>query len=503
VEAALEAEAEAGAGDGGGGGAGNGSRNGSLPDAPAVRYDKCGDEVSSEPDPPTPELVLWLEYRLPIAAAGLWWGLFAWRCTFQRMSREAGPALPRRAVTGGCCPAEGCCVDDGAADRDEDLAAVLRCIGVRNGGGHHPQPGQPGQPGQSGGPIEPARARSHTDSIGGGSSPEGMGSSNDWDQQQPPPPQQQQPEAEAESGLVLHHLRQPRGSGGVRTARAKSLSGDGAFSPSPLELPPPALSLQALEVEAQAHAEHAEHAGTNEGDAQGSSSSCEYVVSLSRFGLTQGVLEQTAAVVGLRAMPDLQRFILAWVFLSDASSAATSSAALILAEELCMSTLQIGALAFVGLAAAAVGVVLAKWAVRARLISPMQVLWLNIVVLTACGLWANWAVAQWEVFAIALVGGLNIGTVGSFSRSVFVTLVPRHQQAKLAALFEFSQKGTSWLAPLAIGIAVQQLGDAAYKSAVVIAVMVEIAIGFPLLLVVDASRGAALARAMDEAFAAA
>ena len=185
------------------------------------------------------------------------------------------------------------------------------------------------------------------------------------------------------------------------------------------------------------------------------------------------------------------------------SLGATSSAALILASELCLSTLQIGALAFVGLAAAAVGVVGAKWIVRAHWATPMQVLIFNIVVLAGCGLWANWASSLLETFAIALVGGLNIGTVGSFSRSVFVTMVPHHQQAKLAALFEFSQKGTSWLAPLAIGIAVQALGDSAYKTCVVVAVLVEVAIGFPLLLLVNAPRGAALARATDAAFKAA
>jgi hypothetical protein len=93
-----------------------------------LQYDSCGDVITDGPGPPPPDLLLWLEYRLPIAAAGLWWGLFAWRATFQDMSAEAGPPFPSTAVRGGCCPAEGCWSRRGA-DPDEDVDSLLLCCG--------------------------------------------------------------------------------------------------------------------------------------------------------------------------------------------------------------------------------------------------------------------------------------------------------------------------------------------------------------------------------------
>jgi len=172
-----------------------------------------------------------------------------------------------------------------------------------------------------------------------------------------------------------------------------------------------------------------------------------------RFSFTTGLLDQWQAFVTASKLPDLWMFLLAWMLLSDASSTATSSAALILADELGFSTITIGFLAAAGLGAAAVGIAFYRWLIAAEYLTGFQVLNINLGFLAACGIAVIWASNEMHVFAIAIVGGLQIGTIGSLTKSMLCVMLPRDQQTRLFSVYELTQKGTSWIAPLFIAIA--------------------------------------------------
>lgn len=224
--------------------------------------------------------------------------------------------------------------------------------------------------------------------------------------------------------------------------------------------------------------------------------------SLFRFALTEGLCEQWAALRQAWEMRDLFYFLLAWVFLSDASSTATGSATL-LAEELGFGTLETGALAAVGLLFAGLGVIAFSWFVNRGKIRALTVLRVNIVILTFCASWISWQSEKWEVYAIAVIGGFNIGTINCFTRSTLSLMIPHSFQARLFSLHELTQKGTSWIGPLIIGALNSALGESNYRYIVVAIVLVEVVIGFPFFFLVDPVRGQRLAEKMNAEDAAA
>ncbi len=86
-------------------------------------------------------------------------------------------------------------------------------------------------------------------------------------------------------------------------------------------------------------------------------------------------------------------------------------------------------------------------------------------------------------FAVALV----LGGSQALSRSLFSQLLPRGREAQYFGLYEVSDKGTSWLAPLIFALAVQFTGS--YRMSILALVALFVA-GLFVLARVDVARGA-------------
>jgi UMF1 family MFS transporter len=82
--------------------------------------------------------------------------------------------------------------------------------------------------------------------------------------------------------------------------------------------------------------------------------------------------------------------------------------------------------------------------------------------------------------------GLVLGGTQALSRSFFSQLVPRDREAEYFSLYQAGERGTSWLGTLLFGL-VHQVTDS-YRPAI-LALIVFFAVGFVLLLRVDAVRG--------------
>merc|ERR1719229_185281 len=58
------------------------------------------------------------------------------------------------------------------------------------------------------------------------------------------------------------------------------------------------------------------------------------------------------------------------------------------------------------------------------------------------------AVSIGEFYGYTLVFAVNFGSLGAFARSIFATILPVGKESEMFALFEITDKGSSWIGPL-------------------------------------------------------
>lgn len=66
---------------------------------------------------------------------------------------------------------------------------------------------------------------------------------------------------------------------------------------------------------------------------------------------------------------------------------------------------------------------------------------------------------KWEMYLFACVYGLGIGAVQSFSRVQFAELLPLGKESQFFSLYAITDKGSSWLGPLLIGLIKRLTGN--------------------------------------------
>lgn len=90
-----------------------------------------------------------------------------------------------------------------------------------------------------------------------------------------------------------------------------------------------------------------------------------------------------------------------------------------------------------------------------------------------------------EFFIMAAVVALVLGGTQALSRSLFSQMIPKGREGEYFSLYEISDKGTSWLAPLLFGLALQFTGS--YRTAILSLLIFFIA-GLAILLRLDVDR---------------
>ncbi|NJM05352.1 MFS transporter [Candidatus Gracilibacteria bacterium] len=90
-------------------------------------------------------------------------------------------------------------------------------------------------------------------------------------------------------------------------------------------------------------------------------------------------------------------------------------------------------------------------------------------------------------FALGAVIAIVLGGSQALSRSVFSLMIPKGQEAEYFSLYEISERGTSWLAPLFFALAIQFTNS--YRIAIV-SLIIFFILGFCLLLFVDIRKAA-------------
>jgi len=89
-------------------------------------------------------------------------------------------------------------------------------------------------------------------------------------------------------------------------------------------------------------------------------------------------------------------------------------------------------------------------------------------------------------FIAAAFVALVMGGSQALSRSLFSQMIPRSREAEYFGLYEVSDKGTSWLAPLFFGLALQFTKS--YRLAI-LSLITFFILGFLVLLRVNVNQG--------------
>ncbi|WP_229376477.1 MFS transporter [Streptomyces spirodelae] len=207
-----------------------------------------------------------------------------------------------------------------------------------------------------------------------------------------------------------------------------------------------------------------------------------------RAGLGQGFRQLAGTLRQLRRYPLTLMFLLAYLLYNDGIQTVITQASVYGSEGLGLDqTTLIGAILLVQILAVAGALLLGRLAARygaKRTILGSLVAWTATV---GAGYFLPREDPVW-FYALAVGIGLVLGGSQALSRSLFSHLVPAGKEAEYFALYEISDRGTSWLGPLVFGLTYQLTGE--YRSAI-LSLVVFFALGFALLLRVPVRRAAA------------
>ncbi len=183
-------------------------------------------------------------------------------------------------------------------------------------------------------------------------------------------------------------------------------------------------------------------------------------------GRTAGGFRQLATTLReMRAFPLTLWFLGAYLLFNDGVQTVISLSAVYATEELDLEqSVLTGAILMVQVVAIAGALGLGRVAARygaTRTVLGCLVAW--TAVLVAAFFLQTGAVAQF--YALAAVIGLVQGGTQALSRSLFSHLIPAGKEAEYYGFYEISDRGTSWLGPLAFGLTYQLTGS--YRLAII------------------------------------
>jgi MFS transporter, UMF1 family len=102
-----------------------------------------------------------------------------------------------------------------------------------------------------------------------------------------------------------------------------------------------------------------------------------------------------------------------------------------------------------------------------------------------------------QLFVVGIVMALVLGGSQALSRSLYSQMIPPAQEAEFVSFYKISERGTSWIGPLAFGAAVMITGS---QRVAIVSLIFFFVVGLLILSRVDVGRAIADAgRHSDEA----
>jgi MFS transporter, UMF1 family len=201
-------------------------------------------------------------------------------------------------------------------------------------------------------------------------------------------------------------------------------------------------------------------------------------------GLGSGFRQLFQTIREMRQYPQTLTFLIAYLVYNDAVQAVITLSGQFGADELripmgtlTMAILMVQFLAFAG--ALLFNVISNKVGTK-RAIALSLIIWTGVIL----AIYVTVRTTA-EFFVMAAVVAIVLGGTQALSRSLFSQMIPKGREGEYFSLYEISDKGTSWMAPLIFGLALQFTGS--YRTAI-LSLLAFFIVGLLILLRVDVGR---------------
>jgi len=199
---------------------------------------------------------------------------------------------------------------------------------------------------------------------------------------------------------------------------------------------------------------------------------------------TIGFKQLVQTLKDLPKFPQTLLFLVAYLLYNDGIQTAIALSAQFGSQELGMSETSLVSLIlmvqFIAFAGALFFNYVAKVLGTKRAIVVTLVIWTGTVFYIYAFLQT-----EFQFFVLGAVIAVVLGGSQALSRSLFSHMIPQGQEAEYFSLYEVSERGTSWLGPLAFGLVLQFTGS--YRLAI-LALAAFFLAGLVLLLMVNVSQ---------------
>ena len=222
---------------------------------------------------------------------------------------------------------------------------------------------------------------------------------------------------------------------------------------------------------------------------------------------TKGCISIYEALRSARSFHNTLAFLAIYFVYSDGYGTIGSVGVLFATENMCMSSTGMGLLVFLITVMALIGSQIALTIQTRYEIEPKTMVIASLSIYAFLPFYGLLGFAtpdgglglknEWEMYVFGFVYGSQLGAVQSYTRTLFSDLTPPGREAEFFSLFEITDKGSSWLGPLIVGILQSSTGEIRYSFLYIAVVMLLPIAG--LILFVDHKEGMkAVGRLHDE-----
>ncbi|MBI5325570.1 MAG: MFS transporter [Ignavibacteriae bacterium] len=198
-----------------------------------------------------------------------------------------------------------------------------------------------------------------------------------------------------------------------------------------------------------------------------------------------GFKELLKAIKDSLKYPKTLIFIIAYLFYNDGVQSIIAISAVFGQEELGLSMSTLTTVILMVQFMAFFGALLFKYLANA--IGTKRALLISLVIWTGTVFYAfQYLHSESGFYILGGVIAIVLGATQALSRSMYSHLIPKNKEAEYFSLYEISDKGTSWIGPLAFGLALQFSGS--YRWAILTLALFFI-VGFVMLLSLKIKEG--------------
>ncbi|KAH3681090.1 hypothetical protein WICPIJ_007950 [Wickerhamomyces pijperi] len=201
-------------------------------------------------------------------------------------------------------------------------------------------------------------------------------------------------------------------------------------------------------------------------------------------------------------LKDVLIYLLGWFIISDSVTTMNSTAILFAKTELLMTTPQLVLISMLTVISAIIGSVAipklqAAYSVSPKLSMIYVILWASVIPLYGIlgFFFENIGLkSQIEMFFLAVWYGISMGGLATVSRSLFSLLIPKGKESTFFSLFAVTDKGSSIVGPMVVGLITDKMHDIRYCFWFLLALMW---LSLPVWYLLDVERGAVEARELE------